>query len=219
MSIPPTQASDERDLSLARELGPAMTVLLFAGRSGSSMASELATMRVSEEIDAMETMAVNAIQYLVVPRVVASTIMCPALTIIFVTTGWVGCFYTGTLREGLDPGAALAAINVGIYRFLAATWFPEWLEEPGIEVPEVHVSGVVEGQAALGVEDGDGGGELIEIPIAVRQQPQQLPDPAAVDPWFQALRRLLRDPVAEQAARARARSAAVAAWHERTASS
>jgi phospholipid/cholesterol/gamma-HCH transport system permease protein len=98
-------------ISLARELGPAMTVLLFAGRSGSSMASELATMRVSEQIDAMETMAVNAIQYLVVPRVVASTLMCPALTIIFVTTGWVGCFLTGTIREGLDPGALVTQTN------------------------------------------------------------------------------------------------------------
>ncbi|MBI5498267.1 MAG: ABC transporter permease [Deltaproteobacteria bacterium] len=98
-------------ISLARELGPAMTVLLFAGRSGSSMSTELATMRVTEQIDAMETMAVNPLQYLVVPRVIASTIMCPALDIIFVTTGWVGCFLTGTLREGLDPGALTTQTN------------------------------------------------------------------------------------------------------------
>jgi len=94
-------------ISLARELGPAMTVLLFAGRSGSSMATELATMRVTEQIDAMETMAVSPMQYLVVPRVIASFIMAPALTIIFVTTGWIGCFFTGTIREGLDPGALI----------------------------------------------------------------------------------------------------------------
>lgn len=91
-------------LSLARELAPAMTVLLFAGRSGSSMATELATMRVTEQIDAMETMAVNPLQYLVVPRVVASFIMVPALTMVFTTTGWLGCFYIATAREGLDPG-------------------------------------------------------------------------------------------------------------------
>jgi phospholipid/cholesterol/gamma-HCH transport system permease protein len=98
-------------ISLARELGPAMTVLLFAGRSGSSMATELATMRVTEQIDAMETMAVNAIQYLVAPRVVASFLMVPALTIIFVTCGWLGCFQVGTIREGLDPGNLTSMTN------------------------------------------------------------------------------------------------------------
>jgi len=98
-------------ISLARELGPAMTVLLFAGRSGSAMATELATMRVTEQIDAMETMAVNAIQYLVVPRVIASFLIVPALTMIFVTAGWIGCFWVGTLREGLDPGAMVTQTN------------------------------------------------------------------------------------------------------------
>lgn len=98
-------------ISLARELGPAFTVLLFAGRSGSSMATELATMRVTEQIEAMETMAVNAIQYLVVPRMLASFMMVPALNIIFVTSGWVGCYLVGTVREGLDPGAMVTQTN------------------------------------------------------------------------------------------------------------
>lgn len=98
-------------ISLARELGPAFTVLLFAGRSGSSMATELATMRVTEQIDAMETMAVNSVQYLVVPRLIASTLMVPCLEMIFVTTGWAGCFFTGSVREGLDPGAMVTQTN------------------------------------------------------------------------------------------------------------
>ncbi|MEW5852576.1 MAG: ABC transporter permease [Myxococcota bacterium] len=98
-------------ISLARELGPAMTVLLFAGRSGSSMATELATMRVTEQIDAMETMAVNAIQYLVVPRVIASFLMVPALEMVFTTAGWVGCYWIGTTREGLDPGNMIERTN------------------------------------------------------------------------------------------------------------
>ena len=59
-------------VSLARELSPVMTALMVTGRSGSAIATELGTMRVTEQIDAMETMAVNPLQYLVVPRVIAS---------------------------------------------------------------------------------------------------------------------------------------------------
>jgi phospholipid/cholesterol/gamma-HCH transport system permease protein len=115
-------------IALARELGPAMTVLLFAGRSGSSMASELATMRVTEQIDAMETMAVNAIQYLVVPRVIASFLMVPALNMVFVTTGWFGCFFIGTEREGLDPGTMI----MRTYYFLDPPDFGEGLIKSAI---------------------------------------------------------------------------------------
>ena len=62
-------------LALTRELGPAMTGLMVTARAGSAMTTEIGTMRVTEQIDALYTMAVSPVQYLVMPRVVASVIM------------------------------------------------------------------------------------------------------------------------------------------------
>jgi len=91
-------------ISLARELGPVLTGLMVAGRSGSGMATELGTMRVTEQIDALTTMAVEPVQYLVVPRVVAATIMLPFLCSIFGGCGFLGSYIMAVLREGVDPG-------------------------------------------------------------------------------------------------------------------
>lgn len=91
-------------ITLARELGPVLTALMVAGRSGSQMATELGTMRVTEQIDALSTLAVSPIQYLVVPRVVAATIMLPLLVSMFTGCGYVGAYLIGVLREGVDPG-------------------------------------------------------------------------------------------------------------------
>lgn len=94
-------------LSLARELGPVFTGLMVAGRSGSGMATELGTMRVTEQIDAMATLAVEPIQYLVVPRVIAATLMMPLLCSAFTGCGFIGSYIMGVMREGIDPGVFL----------------------------------------------------------------------------------------------------------------
>jgi phospholipid/cholesterol/gamma-HCH transport system permease protein len=77
-------------LSLTRELAPVLTGLMVAGRVGSAMASELGTMRVTEQIDALYAMATEPIQYLVVPRVGASLLMLPFLTLIGDAIGILG---------------------------------------------------------------------------------------------------------------------------------
>jgi len=77
-------------LSLTRELAPVLTGLMAAGRVGSAMAAELGTMRVTEQIDALFTMATPPVQYLVVPRVLASILMLPLLTLIGDGVGIVG---------------------------------------------------------------------------------------------------------------------------------
>ena len=69
-------------LSLTREMGPVLTGLIVTGRAGAAMAAELGTMRVTEQIDALETLATNPIKYLVVPRFLAGLIMLPALTVV-----------------------------------------------------------------------------------------------------------------------------------------
>jgi len=79
-------------MSLTRELGPVLTALMVTGRSGSAMTTELGTMRVTEQIDALTTMAVNPIQYLVVPRIVASVLMLPVLAMVFNVVGFIGAY-------------------------------------------------------------------------------------------------------------------------------
>ena len=90
--------------SLARELAPVMTGLMITGRAGSAIATELGTMRVTEQIDAMETMAVNPIQYLVVPRVAAALVMFPALTMLFNALGTLGAWVMGIYVAGIPQG-------------------------------------------------------------------------------------------------------------------
>jgi len=80
-------------LSMTRELGPVLTGLIVAGRAGASMAAELGTMRVTEQIDALETLATNPIKYLIVPRFIAGFFMLPALSLIAAVTGIIGGYF------------------------------------------------------------------------------------------------------------------------------
>jgi phospholipid/cholesterol/gamma-HCH transport system permease protein len=91
-------------LALARELAPVLTALMVTGRAGSAIATELGTMRVTEQIDAMDSMAVNPIQYLVVPRVIASIVMFPALTMVFNALGYAGAYLMGVYVAGIPEG-------------------------------------------------------------------------------------------------------------------
>lgn len=90
-------------VSLARELGPVLIALVVAGRVGSAMTAELGTMKVSEQIEALETMALNPVRFLVVPRFLALVIMLPCLTIIADLAGIVGGFLVGVLSLRVNP--------------------------------------------------------------------------------------------------------------------
>ena len=70
-------------LSILRELGPLMTAIIMAGRTSSAFAAELGTMKVNEEIDALTTMGLDPVRFLVVTRVIATLVMMPLLTIFF----------------------------------------------------------------------------------------------------------------------------------------
>ncbi len=91
--------------ALARELAPMLTGFLLAGRAGAAMTAEIATMRVNEQIDAMEAMGVDPINYLVVPRLIAIAIMAPILSGIFVLAGEVGAYTVGITMFDIDQGA------------------------------------------------------------------------------------------------------------------
>jgi phospholipid/cholesterol/gamma-HCH transport system permease protein len=90
------------ELSLARELAPVFAALMLTARTGSAMATELGTMRVTEQIDALETMAVNARQYLLAPRVVAGAVMLPLLTLLFNATALFGAWLVAVPGAGLS---------------------------------------------------------------------------------------------------------------------
>ncbi len=77
-------------LSMTRELGPVLTGLIVSGRAGAAMAAELGTMSVTEQIDALETLATNPVKYLIVPRFLSGLIMLPALAVIADMIGIIG---------------------------------------------------------------------------------------------------------------------------------
>lgn len=91
-------------LSLTREMGPVFTALMVTARACSAMAAELGTMRVTEQIDALETMAVSPMQYLVAPRLVATTLMVPMLTMLFNYVGVIGAYIVGIFLLGISEG-------------------------------------------------------------------------------------------------------------------
>ena len=91
-------------LSMARELGPVLTGLMVTGRAGSAMATELGTMRVTEQIDALYTMAVNPIKYLVSPRILAGVLMMPVLAVVTDFVGVLGGYFVAVKMLGVNSG-------------------------------------------------------------------------------------------------------------------
>lgn len=91
-------------LSLIRELGPVLTALMVIGRAGSAITAEIGIMRITEQIDALRSMAVDPIKYLMVPRFVAGMIAMPLLTAMFIVVGIAGGYIVGTGLLGLSSG-------------------------------------------------------------------------------------------------------------------
>jgi len=90
-------------LSMTRELGPVLTGLITAGRAGASIAAELGTMRVTEQIDALVTMGVSPVKYLMVPRIIAGLLMLPVLTVCADAVGIAGGYLVGTQVIHANP--------------------------------------------------------------------------------------------------------------------
>ena len=95
-------------LAMTRELGPIMTAIIVAGRSGSSFAAELGTMKVSEEVDALFTMGFDPTRFLVVPKLLASVIVVPFLTLFSSLFGIAGGLLVGVFMLDLTAGAYIA---------------------------------------------------------------------------------------------------------------
>ncbi len=104
-------------LSVVRELGPVITALIFAGRVSSGIGAELGSMRVTEQIDAMEVSAINPFKYLVVTRVIATTMILPVLTIYVVFIAIIGGYIAVIIAESMSftyyQNAVINAIEFG----------------------------------------------------------------------------------------------------------
>lgn len=94
-------------LSITRELSPVLAGLMVAGRVGASIAAEIGTMRVTEQIDALTTLSVNPMKYLVVPRVIAGTMMLPILVLVGDIIGVYGGYIVSTHVLGFSAGSYL----------------------------------------------------------------------------------------------------------------
>ena len=90
-------------VSMCSELGPVLTALMVAGRVGAAIAAEIGTMRVTEQIDALRTLATHPVDYLVVPRLTAAMIALPLLTVESITVGIGAGYLVGVFLLGIDP--------------------------------------------------------------------------------------------------------------------
>jgi len=98
-------------VAMAREMGPVLASIMVVARAGSAMAAELGTMRVTEQIDALVTMSINPVKYLVTPRLIAGITMMPILASIFSLTGFVGSYIVGVKILGINSGLFLANVT------------------------------------------------------------------------------------------------------------
>jgi phospholipid/cholesterol/gamma-HCH transport system permease protein len=101
-------------LSLVRELGPVVAALLFAGRAGSAMTAEIGLMGATEQLAAMDMMAVDPMGRVVAPRFVASVISLPILAMIFSTAGIIGAYLIGVELIGIDSGAFWSQMQASV---------------------------------------------------------------------------------------------------------
>jgi phospholipid/cholesterol/gamma-HCH transport system permease protein len=92
-------------VALSRELAPVITTLMLIAKSGSAMAAELGTMRVTEQIDALESMAVSAVHYLVLPKVIASLVVFPVLTLLANVIGTLGAYIISVHLFDIDSAS------------------------------------------------------------------------------------------------------------------
>ncbi len=101
-------------LSLIRELGPVLTAIMITARAGSAMTAEIGIQRISEQIDALTTMRIDPLGYLISPRIAAALVSFPILTAFFDLVGILGGYLSGVLLMGANSGAYLYRIDASV---------------------------------------------------------------------------------------------------------
>ena len=101
-------------LSLVREMGPVLTAIMIAARAGSAITAEIGIQRISEQIDALHTMRIDPLRYLISPRIAASIISFPLLTALFDVIGIIGGYISGVLLLGANAGTYLHRVQASM---------------------------------------------------------------------------------------------------------
>ena len=101
-------------LSLIREMGPVLTGIMVSARAGSAVTAEIGIMRITEQLDALDTMAVNPLQYVVMPKLLAGVMAVPLLTAIFDVVGILGGYLVGVILLGVSSGAYFASMKQSV---------------------------------------------------------------------------------------------------------
>jgi phospholipid/cholesterol/gamma-HCH transport system permease protein len=101
-------------LTLIKELGPVLTAIMVIARAGSAMSAEIGIMRISEQIDALKTMNINPIRFLVSPRLLAGVLSFPLLTALFDTVGILGGYLTGSKLLGINSGIYFFRVEASV---------------------------------------------------------------------------------------------------------
>lgn len=101
-------------LTLVRELGPVLTAIMIAARAGSAITAEIGIQRISEQIDALDTMRIDPLKYLISPRIAASIISFPLLTALFDLIGIIGGYISGVLLLGANAGTYLHRVQASM---------------------------------------------------------------------------------------------------------
>ena len=123
-------------LSLIRELGPVLSALMVTGRAGSALTAEIGIMRISEQIDALFSMALNPIRYLVVPNLVAAVLVFPLLAAIFDVIGIYGGYLVAVKMLGMSEGTYFSQmdhmvdwsdVRMGLYKSLSFGVIVSWI--------------------------------------------------------------------------------------------
>ncbi|MFC1693372.1 MlaE family ABC transporter permease [Candidatus Latescibacterota bacterium] len=102
-------------IGLSREMAPLMTAIIISGRSGSAIASEIATMKFTEELDAIKTMGLNPLRFIVVPKLWAMTVCMPLLSIVALGFGLLGGFFVAIIYIDLSPNTFLSRLVVSLF--------------------------------------------------------------------------------------------------------
>jgi phospholipid/cholesterol/gamma-HCH transport system permease protein len=101
-------------LSLIREMGPVLTAIMVSARAGSAVTAEIGIMRITEQLDALDTMAVNPLQYVVTPKLLTGIIGVPLLTAIFDVVGILGGYLVGVILLGVSSGAYFTGMRQSV---------------------------------------------------------------------------------------------------------
>lgn len=146
-------------IAVTKELAPVFCGLVVAGRCGAAMAAQIGTMKVTEQVDALEVMGVNSIQYLAVPKIFATVVTMPMLAAIYMLIANVGSYLVGTAVLGIDEAAYFAKAG----DFMKLSMISEGLIKAAVFGYLIAIVGTYQGFAVTGGAEGVGKGTNMAV--------------------------------------------------------